>query len=102
MLDDLILAIEQRHARAKVRNHDITVFEIAEVARHLRAVDEVDVLAGERKSLNPGVPAIGDRQNGRSPAGVDDDPVRAIELARLFPLATECPLILTLAVVLQD
>ena len=66
MLDHLVVLVQQRDARAEIRDHHIAVLEVVEVARHVRAADEIDVLAGEREALNARVAAIGDGQDRAS------------------------------------
>ena len=51
--------------------------------------DEIDVLAVESEALEAVVGAVGDDEDGRRSAGIDDDAVRAIQLTGFLALTAE-------------
>ena len=64
VLDHFVLLVHQRDARAQVRDHDVAVLEEVEVAGHVGAADEIDVLAVQREALDARVAAVGDLSTG--------------------------------------
>ena len=100
MLDDLVARVQQRDARAEIRHDHITIPKSVEVARQVRSLDEIDVLAFQREPLNPMVTTIRDDEDRILAAPVEHDPVRAIQFSRLLAGPAERAEKLALRVVL--
>lgn len=85
VLDDAIVAVHDSDARKKVGNHHVAILEDIEVARRVCSIEGIDGLAVKREALNSFVAAVGDIQDRRRAALVEDDSMRALELSCFLP-----------------
>ncbi len=102
VFNDLIVAVHDGDARKQVGHDHIPVFVDIEVAWCVGPVEEVDVFAFERESLNAFIAAVSDIQHRLMTARVKNDAVRTLELAGFLAGAAEGADVFTLAVVLDD
>ena len=73
------------------------------MARHGGAFHKIDMLALQAKSLDTIISPVCDDKNGLpAVTSIDDDAVRATQLAGLVSQAAKRPYVLTVAVVLID
>jgi len=100
--NDVIVPVHQGDAGKQVGHHHIAVLIDIEVARSIRSVEKVYVLAIEREPLNALIAAISNIQHRFSPTCVQNDAMRAGKLTRLFARAAKSTDVFSFAVVLED
>src|ERR1700733_4604491 len=84
MLDDVIVAIHQGDASKEIGDHHIAVLVDIEMAWRVRSIEEVDVFSIKREALNSLVAAVRNIKHRLCAARVEEDAVRAEQLAGLF------------------
>src|SRR4029079_6018019 len=79
--DELVVLVEKGHATIEIGDHHVVALYIATTRALQHAAHHAQQLSLEIEDLESRVLAIGDHEDRRTLAGVEEDPVRGLKLA---------------------